>query len=121
MFLLCDQGNHLVCAKSAAIFFQHRSPQRSASFIAQTPLFSLSSVAAAGTKLEDVDVTGMLADFSVVQEVTQRMSIAAVSIFYSQVRRVNCFHPYTEKQIKLVVLAFARSRQDTLTFDTYLE
>lgn len=86
VFLLCRQGPHLACVRSARAYFQHRSPLRSASFMQATPLFR----AATGRTLEEVRVAaeggGLLADFAVAAEAQgQRMSIAAVSVFYSQV------------------------------------
>ena len=75
-----------MCEQSARAFFRHRSPLRSAAFIAQSPLFR----AAGGARLQDVQVPppGLFADFAMLEEVPQRMSIAAVSLFYCKVQTV---------------------------------
>lgn len=80
VFLLCKQGRHHVCPASAAKFFRARSPLSSAAFVASSPLF-----AATAGGLEAVHIEGEYANFSSVKEVSHRMTIAAVSIFYNQV------------------------------------
>jgi hypothetical protein len=83
VFLLCRQEQYVVCRHASKHFFQNRCPLRTTSFITQARLFQ-----ATPDVLEENEVTPLL-DYVGTQEVSGRLSIAAVSLFYSAVRYVD--------------------------------
>jgi hypothetical protein len=73
-----------VCPETAKKHFNLRSSMSSILFASQMHLYSATS-----GKLEDVRVSGEFSNYSILKEVSDLMTIAAISIFYSKVSLYN--------------------------------